>query len=253
MVIIGDSRGNVDGQTVVWPGPVYLSKPEEGEKEDSLSLRKVGTDYCHLYLFIFKSEEGYSGVVRDFPGTYRAELSLDADGKVTGYTVKKCPEGHSEEMGSTHNKAILLFPEVYGGTFNFDLSQIQIAGIERPSEETATVPTSFAISDDGVLTGIFSDGSVRSLYQLALATCPAQDKMAEKSGGVCVPTFDSGDLVVGTSGKNGFGTVVSGALEDSTTDIAQELAEVIRLQSAYAANTQVIGSISEILKMLMRM
>jgi flagellar hook protein FlgE len=76
--------------------------------------------------------------------------------------------------------------------------------------------------------------------------------MAEKSGGFYIPTSDSGDLMVGTSGANGFGTVVSGALESSTTDIAQTLAVMIELQSAYAANTQVISAISKMLDMLMR-
>jgi flagellar hook protein FlgE len=141
------------------------------------------------------------------------------------------------------------------GTFNFDLSNIQIAGVERPSKETAALGalTSFTLSNDGVLTGVFSDGSVRPLYQLALATCAAPDKMTEKSGGFYIPTADSGELRVGVSGENGFGTIVSRALEDSTTDISKELAEAIKTQAAYAANAKVIGTISEMLDTLMRM
>jgi flagellar hook-basal body protein len=258
-----ENRGSVNGKTITWPGPVYLSSPEEGG--DLLGLRTEVGD-CGLYLTIFRSEEGYSGVVRAiFNGedTYRAELILDADGKkVTGYTVTKCPSGHPEEVG-TYDGAVLPIT-ANSSTFYLDLSQLQIIdSYWRPSEETAaggevragaplTLPTSFSVSDDGVLMASFEDGSVRPLYQLALATCPAPDKMTEKSDGFYVPTADSGDLMVGTSGANGFGTVVSGALEESTTNIAQTLAVMIELQSAYAANTQVIGAISEMLKMLMR-
>jgi flagellar hook protein FlgE len=52
--------------------------------------------------------------------------------------------------------------------------------------------------------------------------------MAEKSGGFYIPTADSGDLCVGVSGKNGFSVVVPGFIEDSTTDIAKELSNVIK-------------------------
>jgi flagellar hook protein FlgE len=180
--------------------------------------------------------------------------------------VTDCREGSTEPVG-TYDKAILPITVVNNGavygTFNFDLSNIQIVDIlaeKQLSEETPAEsgvssgrPTSFSVSNDGVLTGVFSDGSVRPLYQLALATCAAPDKMTEKSGGFYIPTADSGELRVGVSGENGFGTIVSRALEDSTTDISKELAEAIKTQAAYAANAKVIGTISEMLDTLMRM
>jgi flagellar hook protein FlgE len=77
--------------------------------------------------------------------------------------------------------------------------------------------------------------------------------MEERSGGFYVPTPESGDLRTGTSGSQGFGTVISGALETSTTDISKELAAAIETQTHYAANAQVISTISQMLDALMRL
>jgi flagellar hook protein FlgE len=267
-------RRIANGGTYTWDYPVFLE--EVGDVLQHEIVFNFDGQKVFVDLTISKMDERYKGEVKisGNVGSYRAGLRLDTDGRVTGYDVIECPSGHEEGEKTTHSKANLLIPaisySVVYGTFDLDLSQLQIIDgrnitVNQGTGQTlvgggATVvrnasldlPTAFSVSDDGVLMGTFEDGSMRPLYQLALATCPAPDKMAEKSGGVYVPTSDSGDLMVGTSGENGFGTVVSGALENSTTDIAQTLAVMIELQSAYAANTQVISAISKMLDMLMR-
>jgi flagellar hook protein FlgE len=47
-------------------------------------------------------------------------------------------------------------------------------------------------------------------------------------------------VVQGTAGSAGFGTVQSGALEDSNVDLTTELVNMITEQRAFQANAQVI-------------
>ena len=53
--------------------------------------------------------------------------------------------------------------------------------------------------------------------------------MQPLTGNVFVPTADSGELQVGFPGESGFGTMVSGALEQSTVDLASELTTMIEV------------------------
>jgi flagellar hook protein FlgE len=76
--------------------------------------------------------------------------------------------------------------------------------------------------------------------------------MTEKSGGFYIPTPDSGNLHVGTSGSSGLGVITPRALEESTTDIATELANAIKTQYVYSANAKTIATVSEMLETLLK-
>ena len=60
----------------------------------------------------------------------------------------------------------------------------------------------------------------------------------------------SGDLQIGFPGESGFGNIVTGALEQSTVDIADELTSMIEAQRSYTANSKVFQTASEILDVL---
>ena len=51
-----------------------------------------------------------------------------------------------------------------------------------------------------------------------------------------VATFESGQPVVGTATDGSFGSLRSGALEDSNVDLTAELVNMMTAQRAYQAN-----------------
>jgi hypothetical protein len=44
-----ENRGNIKDQTLTWPGPVYLSDPEEGEWRDGLQLSLKRCQHDRFY------------------------------------------------------------------------------------------------------------------------------------------------------------------------------------------------------------
>ncbi|MDR1267473.1 MAG: hypothetical protein LBJ70_03780, partial [Holosporales bacterium] len=130
-----------------------------------------------------------------------------------------------------------------------------VEGEETSGENMATAllsPASLSIDEQGVLRRLKDNGDWEPIYLLACCQFAAMNS-AEERNGVYYATSASGVLTAGVSGKDGMGTITSGTLERSTTDLVHELAEMIRAQHAYAANTKVLSTIEDMLTELERL
>ena len=58
---------------------------------------------------------------------------------------------------------------------------------------------------------------------------------------------------MGYAGSVGYGDILSGALEDSNVDIAEELTTMIESQRSYTANSKVFQTGSELLDVLVNL
>ncbi len=113
--------------------------------------------------------------------------------------------------------------------------------------------TDVEIGGDGLVTAVYQDGGRRPIYQIALATVPAIDKMLPQNGNVYLPTNDSGVVTIGFPQSGVFGQVYSGALESSNVDIAGELTEMIESQRVYTANSKVFQTGSDLMDVLINL
>ncbi len=113
--------------------------------------------------------------------------------------------------------------------------------------------TDVEIGGDGLVTAVYQDGGRRPIYQVALATVPAIDKMLPQNGNVYLPTNDSGVVTIGFPQSGSFGQVYSGALESSNVDIASELTEMIESQRVYTANSKVFQTGSDLMDVLINL
>lgn len=64
-----------------------------------------------------------------------------------------------------------------------------------------------------------------------------------------IPTAASGDVIVGTAGEDGFGTIAQGYLEGSNVSVVEEMVNMIVAQRAYETNSKVIQASDEMLQM----
>ncbi|MBO0661243.1 flagellar hook protein FlgE [Jiella sp. MQZ9-1] len=115
---------------------------------------------------------------------------------------------------------------------------------------------SFSIADTGDSTGIIgvmADGSTVQLYKLNLARFNSPDQLQAGPGNVYSATLQSGNVEYGVPGSNGFGSVVSNAVENSNVDLASELTNMIESQRSYSANSKVFQTGSEILDVLINL
>ncbi len=102
---------------------------------------------------------------------------------------------------------------------------------------TAGEFVSVALSDDGRINANYSNGRTIPISSIALANFSASNSLAKTNGGAFRETSSSGAPTFST-----IGSVVSGALEASNTDIADEFSKLIITQQAYAANTRIVST-----------
>ena len=106
--------------------------------------------------------------------------------------------------------------------------------------------TSIAISDGGVINGLYSDGRTLDLAQLALARFTNPQTLLSTGNNNYVPTSASGLPVTGTASSGGLGSVLGLSLEFSNVDIAQEFTNLLTYQRGFQANSRVITTADEL-------
>jgi flagellar hook protein FlgE len=112
---------------------------------------------------------------------------------------------------------------------------------------------SVQVGGDGVVYAQYSNGDLMPMYRLAMATVQSPDNLRVISGNIYAQSNDSGIVILGFPGANGMGSVVSGALENSTVDIAEELTRMIESQRSYTANSKVFQTGADLLDVLVNL
>ncbi len=109
------------------------------------------------------------------------------------------------------------------------------------------------IGKDGVLYGVYPNGSRIPLYRIPLATVAAVNNLTPESGGVFTANDKSGIITTGFPGEGYFGQTVAGMVEGSNVDLAQELTEMIQAQRSYTANSKVFQTGSDLMDVLVNL
>ena len=146
-----------------------------------------------------------------------------------------------------------------GATATIDFSQVsQVATGETALElavdgNAPSAVESVDIAEDGIVYAVFENGARRATYRIPLATVPSPDQLSPQSGNVYAVSNMSGDVIVGFPESGSFGSIRSGALEQSNVDLATELTAMIESQRSYTANSKVFQTGSEILDVLVNL
>jgi flagellar hook protein FlgE len=109
------------------------------------------------------------------------------------------------------------------------------------------------ISEDGIITGVYTNGRMKQIGQVALARFIAPTGLTKLGRNLFGETFDSGQPIVGTAGTSGLGRVLSSTLELSNVDLAAEFVKMITAQRAFEANSKVITTTDDLLQVLVNM
>lgn len=98
--------------------------------------------------------------------------------------------------------------------------------------------TGLSIDETGQMTGQYTNGMSLVAGQLVLASFNSEAGLEPASGSVFAETYASGSPLLGTGTAGSFGMVRSMMLEQSTTDMAAELVNLMIQQRNYQANSQ---------------
>jgi flagellar hook protein FlgE len=140
------------------------------------------------------------------------------------------------------------------GGFTNSITQYAEASSSKAVEQdgrTMGYLDSFKIDSTGTITGIYTNGTTRDLAQIALATFPNQGGLEKAGDNTFRVSNNSGMANIGPSGIAGKGKIVSGALEMSNVDMADQFVDMIVTQRGFQANSRTIQTADQLLQELL--
>ena len=99
---------------------------------------------------------------------------------------------------------------------------------------------SFVIGSDGVISGTYTNGLVRDLGQIVLASFANPEGLMKAGGNLYTVSANSGEARIGMAGVEGRGKIQTSALEMSNVDLSYEFTELITTSRAYQANSRLL-------------
>jgi flagellar hook protein FlgE len=103
-----------------------------------------------------------------------------------------------------------------------------------------------AIGDGGSVRAQYSNGQQEIVGQLAMASIRNPESLVAIGDNNYQLSERSALPAIGTPGTGGRGTILGGATEFSTVDIAHEFTQLIVLQRGYQANAKIITAVDEL-------
>ena len=165
----------------------------------------------------------------------------------------------SNLAAGTYN-SITVAPATAGAypSFNIDvnfnnLSQLvarsQVNGIDQNGFPSGSLEN-YSISQDGLITGIFTNGMTRAIGQIGMATFANPEGLSRSGGNLFEQSDNAGSPIIGLPRDAGMGSVNAGYLEQSNIDMSGEMTDLIITQRGFQANTKIVTTVDEMLQEL---
>jgi flagellar hook protein FlgE len=106
--------------------------------------------------------------------------------------------------------------------------------------------TGVAVTEDGIVKGMYSNGNVKNIGRLAVATFKDKEMLVRKGNNLYLPNTQTFTPIITPRGI--LSKVRSGFLELSNVDISREFINLITAQRAYQANARIITTDDQILQ-----
>ena len=193
--------------------------------------------------------------VPDVVGRYTLQFDDSRTGGGTLFDVTQAG------IGGTYDDITGTFVvDVDGGPIEIDIGTLgSAAGLTQLSDAFAPVSiskngtpvgslTSIEIDENGFVRAAFDIGINRVLYQIPLVDVPNVNGLEALDQQAYRVTPDSGTFFLWDAGDGPTGDIVSFAREESATDVAGELTDLIQTQRAYSSNAKVIQTVDEMLQ-----
>lgn len=178
-------------------------------------------------------------------------LQFDANGAVilpsSNQTITITSFGNSGAADLSMNW--LLNNAVSGAAYN-DLtayaSPSNTVSIHQDGYPTGTL-RGLSVSDDGVISGLFSNGQTTELWQITMADFASPWGLTRVGGSLFAESASSGQPLIGTAASGGFGSILGSSLELSNVDLATEFVRMIQNQRGFQANSRVVTTVDDML------
>ena len=126
-----------------------------------------------------------------------------------------------------------------------DGGQLTVVNVEQDGYIAGRLNNTY-FNSHGVLIGSYTNGELRNLYKLPVATFVADQKLEAKPGNIFVQTNEAGAMKLNSLGSpTGTTHIVTGALEASNVDLADQFSKMIVTQRAYSSAAKVLMTADE--------
>lgn len=110
---------------------------------------------------------------------------------------------------------------------------------------------SLNVSNSGIISGVFTNGQVKNIGQVALARFADPSGLTKMGKNEFAESFNSGQPAIGTPNTSGRGGIQASSLEMSNVDLADEFVSMISAQRGFQANARVITTTDSLLNEVM--
>jgi flagellar hook protein FlgE len=190
-------------------------------------------------------------------GTGTVEFGLGSANQTNGVVI-----GTSAGAGNTLTLKIKPNLPSIASEFEFSIdpsnmtqySSSSNAKASRVDGYTTGTFETFSIGSDGVVTAIYSNGQMKPLAQIALASFENPAGLLKEGDNLWTQTTNSGAFTKGVKPTyEGTGALAPGTLEMSNVDLSREFTDMIVTQRGFQANSRIITTSDEMLQELVNL
>ncbi|CUH86596.1 Flagellar hook protein FlgE [Phaeobacter sp. CECT 5382] len=121
------------------------------------------------------------------------------------------------------------------------------ASVTKDGNEVGTM-VGVEVDPQGYVRANYDSGASRILYKVPLVDVPNQNGLQALDQQTYLPSSQSGSYFLWDAGDGPTGEIASYSREESATDVATELTDMIKTQRAYSSNAKVIQTVDEMLQ-----
>lgn len=197
-----------------------------------------------VYTFVGDKQLSSGGVTPPEPTV----LSFDSAGKLTNTSTAITFDDFTP-AGSTVSQQITLDY----GTATTQLGQPFAKLNETQNGRAVGQLEGVSVGEDGIVRASFSNGDTQALGKVVLANFSNPSGLRQLGNSYWASTGVSGEARLGEAGANGFGNLMSGAIERSNVDITEELVGLIAAQRNFQANAKSLETSSQVSQTIFNM
>ena len=127
-----------------------------------------------------------------------------------------------------------------------------VFNVESQDGSPAGTLTNYVVGEDGLVQGIYSNGTNRNLGKIQLAVFSNPQGLDQRPDNMFADGINAG-LTFASPGDQGAGQLIAGAVEQSNTDIGRNLIDLSLASTLYRSNSRVISTSQTLLDELLNL
>jgi flagellar hook protein FlgE len=253
---------NLDAREKVMEEPFDIERAELTSNFNNTITIYDSHGASHQMTVYFRRAEDSDGISWNWHAAVDGKEVLDADGaklkEIANGTVKFDNKGSLIEEIQEFSEVNFAGGAAVGQAIELDFGKNITTeggnGVGATTSIAAKSITNFHTQDgyeagnikslrielDGTILGVYTNGIVRPLGAVALATFENQDGLMKAGRNQFYSTIDSGPPKIGMPQSGTRGSIYASSLEESNVDLAQEFVNMIMTQRGFQANSRSI-------------